>query len=79
MRWVADYFDGNPWLRVTGGPAATVYLEYRHFDGNANDYLCLVTDHALTARRVAFLNAVGVAVLVQRGNDFVSQGSPTVL
>jgi hypothetical protein len=49
-------------------------LEYRHFDGDASDRLCLVVDHALSTRRVGFLGAQGISVSVRRPDGFVSQG-----
>jgi hypothetical protein len=60
--------------RVRAGLAQL--LEYRYAYGDTNDRLCLVTDAALVGERTAFLESLGVALLVcARGA--VYGGSPT--
>jgi hypothetical protein len=60
--------------RVRSGLAQL--LEYRYAYGDHNDRLCLVTDTALVAERIAFLESLGVAVVVcSRGGVYA--GSPT--
>jgi hypothetical protein len=60
--------------RVRSGLAQL--LEYRYAYGNADDRLCLVTDAALAAERTAFLESLGVALVVcMRGAVYA--GSPT--
>lgn len=60
--------------RVRSGLAQL--LEYRYSYGDADDYLCLVTDAALAAERIAFLESLGVSLVVcARGG--VYPGSPT--
>jgi len=59
--------------RVRSGLAQL--LEYRYAYGDHNDRLCLVTDAALAAERIAFLESLGVALVVcMRGG--VYPGSP---
>ncbi len=64
---------GTERLRVRSGLAQL--LEYRYAFGNADDRLCLVTDVAVAAKRTAFLESLGVAVVVcARGAVYA--GSP---
>ncbi|MGN6189158.1 MAG: hypothetical protein ACTHOE_09680, partial [Conexibacter sp.] len=59
--------------RVRAGLAQL--LEYRYAYGDSEDRLCLVTDVALAGKRTAFLESLGVAVLVcARGAVYA--GSP---
>lgn len=65
---------GTQLARVRSGLAQL--LEYRYAYGDDDDRLCLVTDAALAAERVAFLESLGVALVVCiRGGVFA--GSPT--
>jgi hypothetical protein len=65
---------GTERARVRGGLAQL--LEYRYAYGTANDHLCLVTDAALATERVAFLDSLGIALIVcARGRVYA--GSPT--
>lgn len=65
---------GTERTRVRSGLAQL--LEYRYAYGDVGDRLCLVTDAAVTAERTAFLESLGVAILVcARGA--VYPGSPT--
>lgn len=66
--------SGTERARVRGGLAQL--LEYRYAYGTAGDSLCLVTDVALAPERVAFLDSLGIALIVcARGRVYA--GSPT--
>jgi len=65
--------SGTERTRVRGGLAQL--LEYRYTYGDADDRLCLVTDAALAAERTAFLESLGVALVVCI-RDGVYAGSP---
>jgi hypothetical protein len=54
--------SGSERARMRGGLAQL--LEYRYTYGDADDRLCLVTDAALAAERTAFLESLGVAIVV---------------
>lgn len=59
--------DGTERTRARTGLAQL--LEYRYRYGTSDDRLCLVTDAALSGERTAFLEHLGIAVAVVRGND----------
>ncbi|NTX08921.1 hypothetical protein [Myxococcus sp. CA040A] len=44
-------------------------VEYRHFDGAADDRLCMVTNATVSEEREGFLRVQGVAVLTFAGNE----------
>lgn len=50
-------------------------LEYRFFYGDAEDALCLVVDAPVSDRRVRFLDAHGIGVLVFDGGSFMACGT----
>lgn len=65
--------SGTQLARVRSGLAQL--LEYRYAYGDPDDRLCLVTDAALAAERTAFLESLGVALVVcSRGGVYA--GSP---
>ncbi|MHA7631653.1 hypothetical protein [Corallococcus sp. M7] len=53
-------------------------LEYRHFYGEPDDLLCLVTNAPVSDARERFLRAQGVAVLTYDGTTFKAAGSLTL-
>jgi hypothetical protein len=66
--------SGTERTRMRGGLAQL--LEYRYAYGDTADRLCLVTDAALALERTAFLESLGVALVVCiRGAVYA--GSPT--
>lgn len=65
--------SGTERTRVRSGLAQL--LEYRFAFGDADDRLCLVTDAVVTAKRTAFLESLGVAVVVC-ARSAVYAGSP---
>ncbi|RKG68257.1 hypothetical protein D7V80_13275 [Corallococcus sp. CA054B] len=54
--------------------ALSQLLEYRYFDGNSEDRLCLVTDAPISDAREQFLRTQGIAVLVHNGEGFQALG-----
>ncbi|NNB86748.1 hypothetical protein [Corallococcus exiguus] len=54
--------------------ALSQLLEYRHFLGAPNDFLCLVTNAPISDVRERFLRTQGVAVLVHDGATFQAVG-----
>jgi len=65
--------DGTERTRVRTGLAQL--LEYRYRYGTVDDRLCLVTDAPVSGERTAFLEHLGVAVAVVRGNDLYAGSS----
>jgi hypothetical protein len=65
--------SGTERARVRSGLAQL--LEYRYVYGDENDGLCLVTNAALATERVAFLESLGIALVVC-ADDRVFVGSP---
>lgn len=65
--------DGTERTRVRAGLAQL--LEYRYRYGTPDDQLCLVTDAPVSGERTAFLEHLGVAVAVVRGNDLYAGSS----
>lgn len=66
--------SGTERARVRSGLAQL--LEYRYAHGEPDDRLCLVTDAALAAERTAFLESLGIALVVCI-QGAVYPGSPT--
>jgi hypothetical protein len=58
--------------------ALSQLLEYRFFYGEPRDSLCLVVDAPISDRRVRFLDATGIGVLVFDGRTFTGCGSHSV-
>jgi hypothetical protein len=59
--------DGTERTRVRN--ALAQLLEYRHAYGDADDRMCMATDAAVSARRIAFLDSLGISVVVCLGED----------
>lgn len=58
--------------------ALSQLLEYRFFYGEPSDALCLVVDAPISERRIRFLDATGIGVLVFDGNKFAACGSHAI-